>query len=117
MTPTRIACAILTIYCVASSSSLFSQMPKKPAFEVATVKPLPSMQSLFEEIRSGKRSQDSLKTTVDGARVDIGASPMMELLTRAYKVRPYQVIDDVAILALVILRLSPQDSSVRTNKN
>ncbi len=92
MRPTRTVCVLLTIYCIASFSSLFAQTPKKPAFEVATVKPIPSMQSLFEEIRSGKRSQDSLKTTVDGARVDIGASPMMELITRAYKVRSYQVI-------------------------
>jgi len=92
MKTNHIVCAILTLCCIAFCTLLFAQMPKKPTFEVATIKPLPSTESLFEEIRSGKRSQDSLKTTISGARLDIGASPMLELITRAYSVKYYQVV-------------------------
>ena len=63
--PNRIVCVILILCCFALFGPLSAQAPKKQAFEVATVKPLPSMQSLFEEIQSGKRSQDSLKTTIE----------------------------------------------------
>ena len=80
MKPNRIVCAILALCCTAFPSSLFAQMPKKPAFEVATVRRLPAMQSLFEEIRSGKRSRNSLKTTISGTRLDIGASKMLGLI-------------------------------------
>jgi hypothetical protein len=38
---------VLTLCCFTFFSLLFTQTPEKPAFEVATVKPLPSMQSLL----------------------------------------------------------------------
>jgi uncharacterized protein (TIGR03435 family) len=87
----RFACAILTIFCAVLCSSLFAQTPAKPAFEVASIKPLPSMLTMNEEIQSGKRSMASIKATMDGARVDLGAVLMIELITKAYSVRPYQI--------------------------
>ena len=44
----HIICAVVTFCCFASFSLLFAQTPQKPAFEVATVKPIPSMISLFD---------------------------------------------------------------------
>ncbi len=88
----RIACAVLVIACLVFCSLLFAETPAKPAFEVASVKPLPPIQTLMEEIQSGKRSIASVKATVNDSRVDIGASAMMELLSMAYKLRPYQII-------------------------
>lgn len=84
----HLACAILTLLC----ASLFAQTPAKPAFEVASIKPLPPMQSLVADIQSGKLKPGMLGTRVDGARVDIGVVTLSGLVTSAYKLKPYQVV-------------------------
>jgi uncharacterized protein (TIGR03435 family) len=55
------------------------------AFEVATIK---SARPLQEQAMSGKMH---VGVKVDGARVDIGAMSLMDLIGIAYKVKPHQV--------------------------
>ncbi len=55
------------------------------AFEVATIKPARPLQ---EQAMSGKMH---VGVNVDGARVDIGAMTLTDLITIAYKVKPHQI--------------------------
>jgi uncharacterized protein (TIGR03435 family) len=84
----RFACALLIVSC----AWLMAQTPKKPAFEVASIKPAPSMASLIMDLQSGKRGIGALQTTIDGARVDIGYASLNELLAHAYRLKPHQII-------------------------
>jgi uncharacterized protein (TIGR03435 family) len=87
----RLACAIFAVFSVLWSS-VFAQTPVKPAFEVASIKPLPPIMTLMQDFQSGKFDLQKLVTTIDGARVDIGATTLSELLMRAYKLKQYQVV-------------------------
>jgi uncharacterized protein (TIGR03435 family) len=79
-----LACASLTVFCV----SLLAQAPVTPAFEVASIKPAPPIQTLVAQIQSGKLRAGM---TVDGARVDIPFISITNLILAAYKVKPYQI--------------------------
>jgi uncharacterized protein (TIGR03435 family) len=87
----RFACATIAIFCAVFSNSLSAQTQTKPAFEVASVKSLGSVMALTEEIQSGKRSIASVRTTIDGARVDLGAAVMFELIMQAYHLKRPQI--------------------------
>ena len=63
----------------------------RPAFEVASIKPLPPTQTLLQEIVSGKRSIGGLGTTVDGSQLSIGAASLTDLIKRAYDVDRRQI--------------------------
>jgi uncharacterized protein (TIGR03435 family) len=88
----RFVFPIFFIYCAALSASLFAQTPTKLSFEVASIKPLPPLMTLAEDLKSGKFDLQKLGTTIDGARVDIGATTLSELIIRAYNLKVYQVV-------------------------
>ena len=68
---------------------LFGQAPAAPlAFEVATVRPAPSMMDFVQQLQAGKAK---VGMTVDGARVDMGFSSLADLVRIAYGVKAYQV--------------------------
>ena len=88
----RVTWTIVLAICVVGSRSLPAQAPAAPAFEVASVKPLPPMETLTQEIASGKRSFEMLLgPTVSGARFD-GMASLTDLITRAYNVQPLRMI-------------------------
>jgi len=58
-----------------------------PEFDVASIKP--AAQPTPELFRSGKIH---IGMTIDGARVDIGGSPLTALIQQAYRVKLFQVI-------------------------
>lgn len=63
--------------------------PAPKAFEVANIKPSPAITTLNPQaLMSG---QVRLGLTVTGSRVDIGMTPLSELIRMAYGVKPYQV--------------------------
>ncbi len=92
MKTTRIVCAILIFCCTASCAALFAQTQAKQAFEVATIKPLPPLMTLMQDFQSGKLDIAKLGTTIDGARVDIGATTLSELIMRAYNLKQHQIV-------------------------
>ena len=66
-----------------------SAQPPAKAFEVASIKPSPAMTTLTPQaLMSG---QIKLGLSVTGSRVDIGMTPLNELIRMAYGVKPYQV--------------------------
>lgn len=81
--PVRIATGLLAI-----AAAAFAQTPPSAplSFEVASVKKAPPLD--VAAIASGKAH---IGMSVDGARVDIGGMPLLQLICIAYKVRPYQV--------------------------
>lgn len=69
------------------TAAALAQAPASPPqFEVASIKEAPDLMSQFT---SGKTPHLGMK--VDGARVDIGAMSLSDLIRTAYKVKPYQV--------------------------
>jgi uncharacterized protein (TIGR03435 family) len=72
--------------------SIFAQTPTKLAFEVASIKPAPPIQSVIEEIRSGKRGIGSLQASIDDARADFGYMPLLNMLVYAYKMKLHQIV-------------------------
>src|SRR5271170_6680666 len=60
------------------------QAPKLE-FEVASIKPA---QPIASQTAAGKLH---LGTQIDGARVDIGSLPLADLISMAFKVKPYQL--------------------------
>ena len=60
--------------------------PPPIAFEVASVKPSPPIDPM--RIMSG---QAHVGMHIDAERVDFGFTPLMSLITSAYKVKPFQV--------------------------
>jgi len=84
---------IIRPICVATATLLaafaaFAQSPPRLEFEVASVKPAPPITSLPAQIQAGKAH---VGMSVDGARVDIGFMSLADLLTAAYRVKPYQI--------------------------
>lgn len=70
----------------AIAATAFSQNAAAPQFEVASIKPAADLRSQFQ---SGKGLHIGMK--VDGARVDIGAMSLADLIRTAYKIKPFQV--------------------------
>lgn len=71
-----------------ASASAFGQGAKAaPAFEVASVKPAPHVS--LDVVFSGKAH---VGVRIDKAYADFGATPLQELVTYAYRVKPYQVL-------------------------
>jgi uncharacterized protein (TIGR03435 family) len=68
--------------------AIWAQAPPapKPEFEVASVKKAPPITPAL--IQSG---QMHIGMNIDGARVDIGGMPMVQLLPQAFNVKPYQI--------------------------
>jgi uncharacterized protein (TIGR03435 family) len=83
-----ISAMISLVFC----GSLSAQTEELPSFEVASIKQAPPLQTLVMEIQSGKRGVDSLKTTVNDARVDIGYIPLNNLIMMAFKMKEYQIV-------------------------
>ena len=76
----------LSIGLLLAAAIAFGQTPAaRLSFEVATIKPAAD---LMAQVTSGK---PHLGMKIDGARVDIGAMSLSDLIRTAYKVKPYQV--------------------------
>ncbi len=69
-----------------ASAAAFAQTPAAPQFEVASIKLAPDLMS---QMMAGKPPHVGMK--VDGARVDIGAMSLTDLIRTAYNVKPFQV--------------------------
>jgi uncharacterized protein (TIGR03435 family) len=85
----RIASKIIGIsrlFGVALAAAAFGQAPAAPHFEVASIKPAPP--DLMAQYAAGKLHTGM---SVDGARVDIGAMTLADLICAAYRIRPYQL--------------------------
>lgn len=80
----------LTVIGFASATAIRAQSqapkPAPPAFEVASIKPSEDMMAV---VRAGKMPHVGMK--VDVQRVDIGYFTMAQLISYAYKVKPYQI--------------------------
>jgi uncharacterized protein (TIGR03435 family) len=87
----RFLCAVTILFTVVLGGALFAQTAAKPAFEVATIKPAPSLMDLMAEIQSGKRNLGALQTNIDGARADFGYVPLSNMILYAYKLKQYQI--------------------------
>jgi uncharacterized protein (TIGR03435 family) len=74
-----------------AGSSLFAQTTARPSFEVASVKPLPPLKDMVQDLISGKLNIQKLGMTIDASRVDIGAMTLKELIQKAYDLKPYQI--------------------------
>src|SRR5579883_321402 len=77
---------ILRMAALALGAGAGLMLAQTPAFEVATIKPAPPLNPM--EIAQGKVH---LGMNIDGARVDIGALSMSDLIRTAWEVKPYQV--------------------------
>lgn len=69
-----------------AAGAALAQAPAAPAFEVASIKPvdIPTpAQIMSGKIHAGMK--------IDAARVDIGLTSLLELICKAYDVKPYQV--------------------------
>jgi uncharacterized protein (TIGR03435 family) len=75
-------CLLLT------SASLFAQKPEKLAFEVASIKPAPSLLQMAADIQSGKAR---VGMRMDGARIDLSFISLRDLVVGAFKVKPNQI--------------------------
>jgi uncharacterized protein (TIGR03435 family) len=73
------------IFEVLLSSAALGQAPDAPHFEVASIKPATDLMS--------QQTAGKLHTgmSVDGARVDIGAMTLADLICAAYQIRSYQL--------------------------
>ena len=77
----------MALLALAAAALALAQAPaSSPAFEVATIKPSPPLNPL--EIAQGKVH---LGMRIDGARVDIGALSIADLIRIAWEVKAYQV--------------------------
>jgi len=82
-----LACALLLPSCAAAQ-----QAPAKVAFEVASIKPAPDINTVI-----AAKQVPHVGTRIDGARVDIGFVSLQDLICTAYDVKPYQVTGSDAI--------------------
>lgn len=73
-------------------TSLSAQTPAKLEFEVATVKPMPPLQTISQEIQSGKRSPGSIGMSITDTRIDLGYISLQNLLMMAYKMKMHQIV-------------------------
>lgn len=72
---------------VLAAGSLLGQAPAEaPAFEVASIKP---SEPITPALAAAGKLHVGMK--VDAVRVDIGNFPLMQLICKAYDVKPYQV--------------------------
>jgi uncharacterized protein (TIGR03435 family) len=69
-------------------ASLFAQTPEKLAFEVASIKPAPSLLQIAGDIQSGKAR---IGMRVDGARLDLNFVSLRDIVVGAFKVKPNQI--------------------------
>lgn len=81
----RLQVPFVAIFYLAGCEML-CQTPGKPEFEVATVKAAPMLTP--GDAKAGKLH---LGITVDGQRVDIGYMSLLDLISRAYSVKRFQV--------------------------
>jgi uncharacterized protein (TIGR03435 family) len=89
--PSLRAAACVALVSLAAANAALGQttpLPNPPpiAFEVASIKPSPPIDPAL--IMSGKAH---VGTHIDGARVDVGYAPLMQLIMAAYKVKMFQV--------------------------
>ena len=79
------AVKIAALFGAVLTAAAFGQGPVAPHFEVASIKPAPDLMS--------QRAAGKIHTgmSVDGARVDIGAMTLADLICAAYRIRPYQL--------------------------
>jgi uncharacterized protein (TIGR03435 family) len=68
------------------TGATLAQTSARLAFEVATVKPSAPLD--MAALRVGKAH---IGTRIDASRVDIGTTPLFNLLCTAYRLRPYQI--------------------------
>jgi len=93
----RLFLPITGVVLMFGAGAAFCQTPAAPlAFEVASIKPAPTITPAM--VQSGKPIHAGMK--IDAARVDIGYFGLMELITKAYDVKPYQISGDDGITAL-----------------
>lgn len=84
---TRIILRLALLALAAAATATLAQTPASaPTFEVATIKPAAPLNP--RDIAQGKVH---LGMSVDGARVDIGALSIADLIRIAWEVKPYQV--------------------------
>ncbi len=81
--PVRSALVLVPALC---ASAVLAQNPAPPAFEVASIKPSPEITPAM--VASGKIHAGM---RINAARVDIGQMSLLELIGRAFDVKPYQV--------------------------
>jgi uncharacterized protein (TIGR03435 family) len=74
------------LFGVALAAAAFGQGLEAPHFEVASIKP--AALDLMSQYAAGKLHTGM---SVDGARVDIGAMTLTDLICAAYRIRPYQL--------------------------
>jgi uncharacterized protein (TIGR03435 family) len=80
-----------------AAGAAFGQTPAAPlAFEVASIKPAPTITPAM--VQSGKPIHAGMK--IDAARVDIGYFGVMDLIAKAYEVKPYQITGSDGITSL-----------------
>jgi hypothetical protein len=65
---------------LAQSGAPISVKPSGPKFEVASIKPAPASPG------------NHVGITADGARMDIGDWSVLQLIDKAYRIQPYQII-------------------------
>ena len=88
----RSLCAIAILFSVVSGGALFAQKPAKLSFDVATIKPAPSLGELIAEIQAGKRGTSSLQPNIDATRADFGYMPLNSMILYAYTLKQNQVV-------------------------
>ncbi|MEJ2111706.1 MAG: TIGR03435 family protein, partial [Acidobacteriota bacterium] len=88
----RFAYILSVVISLVLCGSLSAQTEELPSFEVASIKQAPPLQELVMEIQSGKRGVDSLKATVNDARVDIGYIPLNNLIMMGFEMKEYQIV-------------------------
>jgi uncharacterized protein (TIGR03435 family) len=74
-----------------SSQLLFSQTPAPLAFEVASIKLAPSISTMLSDFQSGKHFLESMKATMNDARIDYSYISMKSLLMLAYGLKENQI--------------------------
>jgi len=84
--PFRTAARVAAVSLIAAAAAPGQTAPPPIAFEVASIKPSPPIDPM--RMMSG---QAHVGVHIDAARVDFGFTPLMSLITSAYKVKPFQV--------------------------
>jgi uncharacterized protein (TIGR03435 family) len=82
----RLVCAGFLILCFCSV--LLAQAPAKLAFEVASVKPSPSLSTIAAQAQSGNLN---INMRIDGSRLEVSFVSLTNMVVMAYKVKPHQI--------------------------
>src|SRR5579872_872666 len=79
------------VFAFVLACAAFGQPAQKPSFEVASVKASAPLdpQKLMAIMKEGGKLPVGVR--VDGARAEYLSMPLLQLITAAYKVKPYQV--------------------------